>query len=242
MSFFSRLMSFFSRFFKIGQAHANSVVDMLEDPIKMTEQGIRDLKADLQDALTGLAEVRAIAIRTGKNAEREKLKSSNYERKAMFLLQKMQNGALAKNEAERLATLALNKKEEHTKLAVRWTHEAEQQNKMADNLKANVSKLRSSISRYEKELVTLKARAKTSAATKKINRRLASIDSSGTIDMLEKMKSRVEEEESLALAYMEIGDTQQNIDDEINAALEQGRTVTDSAGIIELKEKMGILT
>ncbi len=241
MSFFSRLMSFFSRFFKIGQAHANSIADMLEDPIKMTEQGIRDLREDLKSAITGLAEVRAIAIRTGNNAQRERAKATNYERKAMFLLQQMQNGSLAKDEAERLATLALSKKEEHTKLSVRQTREAEHHKKLADNLAANVKKLRSSISKYEKELATLKARSKTAAATKKINRHLSKIDSRGTISMLEKMRSRVEEEESLATAYMEIGDTQKSIDDEINNALAQGRTATDSAGILELKAKMGML-
>ena len=37
-------MNIFRRLFKIGQAEANSAIDGMEDPIKMTEQGIRDLK------------------------------------------------------------------------------------------------------------------------------------------------------------------------------------------------------
>ena len=37
-------MSVFKRLFRIGKAEANSIVDQLEDPIKLTEQGIRDLK------------------------------------------------------------------------------------------------------------------------------------------------------------------------------------------------------
>jgi len=32
------------RFFKMGSAEVNNAVDKLENPIKMTEQGIRDLK------------------------------------------------------------------------------------------------------------------------------------------------------------------------------------------------------
>jgi len=51
-------MSIFSRLFKIGQAEAHSVVDKFEDPIKLTEQGIRDLKKDLMGAMTSLAEVK----------------------------------------------------------------------------------------------------------------------------------------------------------------------------------------
>ena len=56
-------MNIFRRLFRIGSAEANSMVDKLEDPIKMTEQGIRDLKGDLGKALEALAEVKALAIR-----------------------------------------------------------------------------------------------------------------------------------------------------------------------------------
>lgn len=34
----------FTRILRLGKAEAHSAVDKFEDPIKMTEQGIRDLK------------------------------------------------------------------------------------------------------------------------------------------------------------------------------------------------------
>ncbi len=37
-------MSLFKRLFRVSQAEAHAIVDKFEDPIKMTEQGIRDLK------------------------------------------------------------------------------------------------------------------------------------------------------------------------------------------------------
>ena len=37
-------MNVFKRLFKVGEAEAHSAMDQLENPIKMTEQGIRDLK------------------------------------------------------------------------------------------------------------------------------------------------------------------------------------------------------
>ncbi len=40
-------MGIFGRIFNVGKAEAHAIVDKLEDPIKMTEQGIRDLKKDL---------------------------------------------------------------------------------------------------------------------------------------------------------------------------------------------------
>ena len=43
----------------MGEAEAHSALDKLENPIKLTEQGIRDLKADLDKALQALAEVKS---------------------------------------------------------------------------------------------------------------------------------------------------------------------------------------
>ena len=88
------MVSVFQRIFKIGQAEAHSFVDKLEDPIRMTEQGIRDLKKNLQEAMTSLAEVKATAIRLKKDADDQKKLAQDYERKAMLLLQKLQQGEL----------------------------------------------------------------------------------------------------------------------------------------------------
>ena len=233
-------MSLFKRIFKVTQAEAHSLVDKMEDPIKLTEQGIRDLKEDLQNAMTSLAEVKGMAIRTRRDAEGNKKLAADYERKAMLLLQKMQSGDLDPVEAERLATEALSQKEQVAQDAARLSREAETHEKMADQLQANVNKIKSTIRTYENDLLTLKARAKTAAATKKINQQIAKIDSSGTISMLEKMKAKVEEDESLAAAYGEMASADKSVDDEIDAALAGGSSVTASQSLAEMKKKMGI--
>lgn len=233
-------MSFFKRLFKVGESSAHAIVDKMEDPIKMTEQGIRDLKKDLQAAMTSLAEVKGIAIRTRKEADNTKKLAADYERKAMILLQKAQGGSMDMAEAERLATTALAKKEEYSAQSVNLAQQAEGHEKMAGSLQSNVSKIRSTVSTYENDLTTLKARARTAASTKKINAQLARIDSSGTISMLEKMKAKVEEDESLAQAYGEVVSAETSVDDEINAALAGETTAPASDQLADLKKKMGI--
>ncbi len=233
-------MSIFKRIFKIGQSQAHNALDKLEDPIKMTEQGIRDLKSDLSKAMTSLAEVKSISIRTRKNAENEKKLAAEYERKAMLLLQKIQSNEMAPEEAERLATEALNKKESSAQEAVRLSQEADRHEQMAATLQANVSKIKTSITTYENDLVTLKARARTAASTKKINQQLAKVDASGTVAMLEKMKAKVEEDEALATAYGDIVSADKSVDDEINAALAGAQSSAASDSLAELKKKMGI--
>ena len=233
-------MSIFSRLFKVGQAQANAIVDKFEDPIRMTEQGIRDLKNDFQQAQISLAQVKGIAIRTRKDSENNKRLAADYERKAMLLLKNGQNGGLDVAEAERLATEALLKKEELSKESVRLATEAQRHEQMAGQLQSNVTKIKSTITSYENDLITLKARAKTAASTRKINEQLARIDGSGTIAMLEKMKAKVEEDESLSQAYGDMVSADHSVDDEINAALGSGKTSTASEHLLELKKKMGL--
>ena len=86
---------------------------------------------------------------------------------------------------------------------------------------------------------TLKARAKVSSATKKLNKQLANIDSSSTIDMLERMKEKVAQEEALAESYGEIANESKSVDEEIDRALEDGG-VQASDDLAALKAKMGL--
>ena len=230
----------FKRMFKVGQSEAHAIVDRLEDPIKMTEQGIRDLKDDLQSAMRSLAQVKATAIRLKKDGEDQKKLASDYERKAMLLLQKMQSGDLEQSESERLATEALSKKEDAVKNATTFLTDYKQQQQLADQLQAKVEKLKQTISKYENELITLKARARTASSMRKINQQISNIDSSSTIGMLEKMKNKVQEEESLAEAYQDIAESSTSIDDEIDKALEKPSSAKTSESLAELKKKMGI--
>jgi phage shock protein A len=233
-------MGIFSRLFKVGQAEAHNVVNKLEDPIRMTEQGIRDLKRDLQGAMTGLAEVKGVALRMSKEGEDAKRQAGEYERKAMLLLQRAQDGQLEMAEAERLATEALAQKDIVSERAARLLRDAEQQQRMSAQLQEKVMQLKSTITTHENELVTLRARAKTAASTKKINQQLAKIDSSSTIAMLERMKNKVEEDEALAQAYGEVADVDTSVDAEINRALAGSQTAGAQDRLAELKARMGL--
>ena len=212
-------MSIFARLFKVGQAQAHSMVHKLEDPIQLTEQGIRDLKKDLQGAMQGLAQVKGIAIRLGQESEDARRQAAEYERKAMLLLQRGSAGQIEAAEAERLATQALTQGETASERAAALAKDAEHQNSMVIQLQAKVNQLKSTITMYENELVTLRARAKTAASSKKINQQLANLDSSSTIGMLERMKEKVEEDEALAQAYEEVGQVESAADVEIDRAL-----------------------
>ncbi|MHC1745306.1 MAG: PspA/IM30 family protein [Syntrophobacteraceae bacterium] len=231
----------FERLFKVGQSEAHAIVDKLEDPIKLTEQGIRDLKNDIGQAMQSLAEVKGLSIRLKKQADDASKLSADYERKAMLLLQRAQAGEMDPAQAESLATEVLQEKESADRRAAQLFQDYQAQSGMSQQLQGKVDELRKTISTYENELVTLRARAKTASSMRKINQQLARVDSSSTIAMLEKMKQKVTEEESLASAYGEVAGSNVSIEAKVNEALRAPSGAGSQKSLEDLKRKMGLL-
>ena len=236
------MTSIFRRMFKVAESNAHAAMEHLEDPIKMTEQGIRDLKKNLQAAMVSLAQVKALAIRLQKEGEDHKRRAAEYERKAMLLLKRMQAGEMDAGEAERLAASALEKKEEAMQQAARLGGDHQTQQQMGNQLQAKVEDLKRQIAKFENEAVTLRARARTASSMRKINQQLAGADAGGTVAMLEKMKHKVQEEESLAEAYDQLADTGGSVDEDIDKALAVPSSSAGADSLAALKKKMGIAT
>lgn len=223
----------------MGQAEANSVLDSMEDPITITEQGIRDLKNELEESIESLAQVKALAIRS-KNEHEEFLSSiENYQEKAILLLNKAKNGSLEIAEAERLAKAALLKKEENSKAANNAKDEVDKLESAVLEMEANVAEIKKSISKWENELKTLKARIKVSNATQKMNKQMADVDASSTVDMLERMKHKVSQEEALAEAYGNIANNKTNVDFEIDKAIDFTKDTAENE-LLKLKQQLGL--
>jgi phage shock protein A len=232
-------MNILNRLFKIGQSEAHSAVNQLEDPIKMTEQGLRDLRQDLDKSLHGLAEVKAMAIRARNEGESFRTKASDYESKAVQLLQRAHKGDMDTAEADRLAGEALLKKAENEAQAARSATDQQKFELSAAQMDQNVSTLKSTISQWENELKTLKARVTVSTATITINKQLAQLDSSGTVSLLERMKEKIAVQEALAESYGEIAQASKSIDAEIDKALSANGAGKASEDLKALKAKLG---
>ncbi len=229
-------MSVFKRVFTWGKSETHALLDKIENPIKMAEQGVRDLKQDLNSALESFAQVKAQGIRSKQELEKEKEAVASYEKKAMLLLQRAEQGGLDPSEADRLAGEALQRKDHSMKRVLDLTQNETKHNAMTQKLEMQIKELRSQINNWENELKTLRARYKVANATKKINKQLSQVDSSSTLGMLEKMKEKATEEEALSDAYVDIASTPKSIDSEINQIL--GSSVSTQSSLDELKAKM----
>jgi len=213
-------MNIFKRIFKIGEAQANKAVDNLESPIIMTEQGIRDMKADLNKSIEAMAQVKALAIRSKNERDEHEAKAKDAD-------------------ADRLAKEALAKKEEAQQHANKTSADTEKFDKNVSQLKDTIETIKGNINNWENELRTLKARVKVSDATKNVNKQMAELDSAGTVSMLERMKEKVAQDEALAEAYGDLATTKKSIDEEIDAAADTTEAKLDD-DLAKLKEQLGI--
>lgn len=213
------MYSLIKRFFKFLQSNAHSILNKFEDPIKLAEQSIRDLKQNYDESLRSLAEVKAISITTRRHIMDKKQIAADYERKALMLLQNAKNGKISIEEAERLASEAIVKKNNAIKELTQLTADINNYEIMAQKMETKIIDLKNQINHWESELTTMKARYKVAKSTKKINQQLASISSDSTTAMLEDMKTKIQEEEALATAYDEMLYLESDIDKEINKAI-----------------------
>ena len=232
-------MNFFKRLLKMGEAEANAALDNMEDPIKLTEQGIRDMKEDLEKSLEALAQVQALSIRSKNEHEEFLTKVENYQEKALLLLTKAKKGTLEISKAERLAKESLIKKEESSLQAVNTKAQAVKLEGSVSQLEINVAEVKKNISKWENELKTLKARVRVSNATQKLNKQLVDVDSSSTVYMLERMKDKVSQEEALAEAYGDIAHANKSVDDEIDKAIDFTKDSAENE-LAKLKEQLGL--
>ncbi len=212
-------MNIFKRILKIGQAEIHALVEKMEDPINLTQQGIQDMKDQLAEATEAYIAARALVIRS-ENAIQSKQESAlDYENKAKLLLQKMQNNEIAATKAEELAIEALNFKKKLIEEVKQLEIEALVYQEKTKEISSTLDILKFNISKWEKELTTLRAKQKISAASEFANRQMANIDHNSTIEMLEKMKAKVEHSEAISDAYGELAKhkTDQDIDQILGA-------------------------
>lgn len=232
-------MNIFKRLFRIGQAEIHAAVDKMEDPIKMTEQGLRELRTDLEEATEAYAKVKALAIRTQNDQAHCQQESRVYGEKAILIMQKAQAGQVDLVKAEDLAREALSLHKKYYLESEQLGQQAVALRQSTEEMYRNTEILRENMEKWEKELRTLRARVKVSKATEQVNKQLAQVDNSSVITMLERMKAKVEDQEALSKAYGEIALEKNTRKDELNSLLRNDSSSIEK-DLQAIKEKLGI--
>jgi phage shock protein A len=223
-------MGLFSRLGTLIRSNINELINKAEDPEKMLNQVLVDMKSQLVEAKKQVAVAIADEKRVKKQYEQEASQAAEWERKAMLAVR-------AGDDA--LAKAALARKQEHGEVAETLKQQWEAQKQSVEQLKGALRGLDSKIEEAKRKRNILVSRQKRAEAQRTINETLSNINSTSAFDTFERMSDRVTQIEAEAEATAEIGGAlpEATLESQFKA-LEASTGVDDD--LSRLKQKMAL--
>lgn len=196
-------MNIFKRLLKIGQAEIHAIVDKMENPITLIAQGLSDMKEELTKIEENYIRTRATGIRIENMLRQKKEAADTLENKARLILEKSKTGEIPADIAKKLAFDALKAKKELLQDTQELGSQLDDNAKFIEEINIHLEVLKFNISKWEKELTTLKTKQQISATSILMNKQMANIEHNSTIQLLEQMKAKSEDDDALAAARRE---------------------------------------
>lgn len=190
-------MKILNRIINISQGEIHALIDRFEDPVKMSEQAIRNLENDLE------RHIKALALLSNEVVKIEKLVSSDqallkrYEDKIEQLIKLTSDNS----NDELIKGLMIEKKNVYLRLNKQTEAYSKLQNE-TDYQRTNTNVLRENLRNWKQEVQILKAKAISNHANKTLFQNLSG-NSSSSLDTLERMKNKSELTASESRVYQE---------------------------------------
>ncbi len=223
-------MGLIQRISDILRSNINDLISKAEDPERMLNVAIDEMKRQVAEAKSRVAKSIADQSRLASQRDREQNKADKWEEKAMVAVRAGRDD---------LAVEALAKKKEHEGAAQMFHEQFETQRIAVDELKRALGELVGRLEETKRKRNLLIARAKRAEAQRHLAETLNAAQGNSAGERLERLEARVEREEAEAEATWEVaalssGGYERELEDEI-ALLEAGSPQSDLA---QLKEKM----
>jgi phage shock protein A len=223
-------MGLFGRLGTLIRSNINELINRAEDPEKMLNQVLVDMKGQLVEAKKQVAVAIADEKRIKKQYEQELAKAADWEKKAMMAVR-------AGNDD--LARAALARKAEHDELAATLKDQWEAQKQSVEQLKEALRSLDAKIEEAKRKRNMLVSRQKRAQAQATINKTLSQLNSSDSYDStFARMDERVTQLEAEAEASAEMGALPETSLESQFKALAAGSSVDDE--LEALKQKMAL--
>ncbi len=195
-----------------------------KNPTKLTEAEFKFVRNLLDDKIKSLAEVKAISIRTNRAIQVDTEAIAEYEKQIEGLQKHAESGQLPAADAERFIAEARQRQEELQKRIDTQTPANQKYAAMVSNLEISIREIKSIVNGYLDEARTFRNPARPYVdATQRIDKTNdgSHIDSSSTLQMLDKMRAKLEAKEIAAAAEKEKQEKEaenQTAENEKNAA------------------------
>ncbi|TWT27090.1 PspA/IM30 family protein [Planomicrobium sp. CPCC 101110] len=221
------MFQFFKRVQTYVESELNAALDKAEDPVKMLDQFMRDMAADIRDAETAVA----------KQLANEKMLKKKYD-DANSMVEKRQQQAVQAVEAnnEELARRALEDKQTYVKQAEDLKGTYEQAASDSAVLREKLAEMKREYEQMEIKKDSLKARAESAKTRTMINRTMSSVGSDESRSGFERMEEKVMQYEAEAETSEDLRAGSRSLDDEF-ASLNKNSAVDDELAALKQQLK-----
>ncbi|OMD86592.1 MULTISPECIES: PspA/IM30 family protein [Paenibacillus] len=221
-------MSIFKRLRDLTMSNVNAIIDKAEDPIKMTDQYIRDMTEDLEDAEKAVAAQIAIE---------KKFKQLYEEQEALVNKRTQQAHAAAQVGNVDLARRALEEKNAAEAKLVEYKASFDQNKASADNLRGKLEEMRKQLTQMKNKRETLVARYNAAKAQTEINKAMSGFSSDSASAGLKRMEDKMLQAEAQAEASNEMSSGNKSLDDEFEKLNKDQAVEDELAALMKQYEK-----
>ena len=228
-------MGIFTKFSTLIKSNINDLISRAENPEKMLNQIILDMRDQLAKAKREVAAAIVDERKLKSQLEDEVKQARDWEHRAMLAV---------KEGRDDLAKQALIRQQEHAERAhvLRQTWEA--QASETEKLKGSLRQLNDKIEEAKRKRNLLIAKQKRAQAQKRIHETMSGLSDTSAFEAFNRMADKIEEEERQSLAQVEVtealqGDTLETEFLRLESGTEGGAGV--DAKLAALKQEMGLL-
>jgi phage shock protein A len=227
-------MGILDRLSAMLRSNINDLISRAEDPEKMLNQILVDMRSQLVKAKQQVAGAIADEKRLRDQADQEFKQAQDWEAKAMLAV---------KENRDDLAKQALVRHSEHMSHGQQLLQTWEQHRNETEKLKTSLRDLNDKIEEAKRKKNLLIARQRRAQAQQRIHETMSSMSEKSAFEAFARMEERIEHNERQLKASVEIEEefTGDRLQQDFKA-LEKGATgaaVDDR--LLELKQKMGVL-
>lgn len=224
-------MGVFSRFSDIMRSNVNALLDKAENPEKMVDQTLRDLREDLAEVKQQTAGVMADAKEANRKVE-------NCEEEIRKYTTAAQNAIKAGNDGD--ARKLISKKQQLEEQLASLKKTAEINNANANRVRQMHDKLVSDIEALETKRDTIKATAATARAQEKINKMQdGGKRAASSIDAFNRMEAKANRALDQAIAHSELNAGGNTSEDLLDKYASEGSTSSVDDELEAMKAQLG---
>lgn len=175
-------MTILDRLSRLLRANVNDMITKAEDPGKIIDQSLRDMRSAYADARSEVAEAMSQNIKLEREATTNRKLATEYEKKAEEAL---------RGGSEDLAREALRRAQNHKDLAAGFDEQRAIQTNTVDQLRTQLRALEAKIDEMESKKTLLAARQKTAQAGATLDRVSGFDKAGGAMDAFNEMEQKV---------------------------------------------------